>query len=97
MYDKSDKKRLYWLIDEYLSHRISEPVFCDEFYLSYGLGVDPNILSEKEKKSFLELYEVSSRFSEFEDDHKLDPRAFSTVIELREKILEVKKNLYAKN
>jgi hypothetical protein len=93
MYDKSDKRRLHWLIDEYLSGNINESVFCDEFYFSYDLELDRQTLSEIEQRIFNELSKVTSRFSEFEEDHKLDSRAFSTANELREKILESQENL----
>lgn len=93
MYDKSDKRRLYWLIDQYLLDKIDEPVFCDEFYYSYDLEVDSNTLTDIEKVVFAELSQVSSRFSQYEEDHKLDPRAFSTVEELKQKIIETKEKL----
>lgn len=93
MYDKSDKQRLYWLIDQYLLGRISESIFCDEFYYSYDLEVDSNTLTNIEKVVFADLSQVSSRFSQYEEDYKLDSRAFSTVEELKQKIIETKKKL----
>ena len=36
-------------------------------------------------------------FSEFESDHQLDPKAFSTEYELRQKILEVRNILKNEN
>ncbi|MCD7937027.1 MAG: hypothetical protein LUG98_09230, partial [Tannerellaceae bacterium] len=44
----------------------------------YDRGFNKKILSQKEKHSFDELNLVASRFSEFEEEHKLDPFAFST-------------------
>lgn len=32
MYSKHDKRRLYWLINQYLSGKISETIFCDDFH-----------------------------------------------------------------
>ncbi|WP_312763983.1 hypothetical protein [Epilithonimonas sp.] len=93
MYHKSDKRRLYWLIDQYLLGKINELIFCDEFYYSYDLEVDSNTLTDIEKAAFTELSRVSSRFSQYEEDHKLDPKAFSTVEELRQKIIETKEKL----
>ena len=46
---------------------------------------------------FTELDKISSRFSEFESDHQLDPKAFSTEYELRQKILEVRNILKNEN
>ncbi len=93
MYDKSDKRRLYWLIDQYLERKLGEREFCDEFYYSYDLEVDKEILTNIEKQAFLSLSVVSSRFSQYEEDHKLDSRAFSTAQELGEKIRETKDKL----
>jgi len=93
MYSKDDKHRLYWLIDQYLSSEIDESTFCDEFYYVFDLGIDYSTLSETEYQTFEELDSVSSRFSEFENDHKIAPQAFKTAQELREKIIETKERL----
>jgi hypothetical protein len=97
MHNKSDKKRLYYIIDEYLLGKINETVFCDEFYYSYDLEIDNDTLSEIEQQAFSDLSKVSSRFSQYEEDHKLDAKAFSTVMELRQKIIETKEKLKAKS
>lgn len=76
MYNKNDKRRLYWLMEQYLSGKISERFFCDEFYYSYDLELNYDDLSSLEKNCFSELNKVTSRFSEFEEDHKLDTKAF---------------------
>lgn len=93
MYDKSDKRRLHWLIDQYLSGEINEPSFCDEFYYSYDLGIDRKTLTESESKIFENLSMVASRFSPHEEDHKLDARAFATKQELGQEISNAKKRL----
>lgn len=93
MYDKKDKQRLYWLIDEYLLGKIDEPTFCDEFYYSYDLEIKNGMLNDVERGAFFELSEVAARFSQYEEDHKLDPHAFATANELRKKIIETKEKL----
>ena len=93
MYEKDDKKRLYWLIDSYLSNKIDERTFCDEYYYSYDLEIDYKELSLTEEKAFSGLSAVSSRFSEFEEDHKLDAKAFATKEELRQKAQEIQEKL----
>lgn len=89
MYAKNDKRRLYQLIEMYLSKTITASVFCDEFYYCYDLELDRSTLTELETQVFAELDKVSSRFSQYEEDHKLDPKAFTTEAELNQKILEV--------
>ena len=69
MFEKNDKRRLYWLIDQYLSDKINEITFCDEFYYSYDLEMDYSMLTELEHKLFSELSTVAGRFSEYEEDH----------------------------
>lgn len=93
MYEKNDKRRLYWLINKYLQGSINESTFCDEFYYSYDLEIDYETLNEIEQQAFSELSNVSSRFSQYVEDHKLDTRAFSTVEELKQKIIETKEKL----
>jgi len=92
-YEKSDKRRIYWLIDKYLSGDIDEPTFCDEFHCTYVLEIDRNSLTKEECKVFQELGEIAGRFSEFEEDIKKYPGVYYTKEELKQKILETKKKL----
>lgn len=93
MFEKDDKRRLYWLIDQYLSGKITERTFCDEFYYCYDLELDYTVLTEKEYQVLSELSKVVSRFSEYEEDHKLDENAFFTVKQLNKKVVETKEKL----
>ena len=52
MFEKDDKRRLYQLMDMFLSGEITASVFCDEFYYSYDLGIDYDILNDAEQKAF---------------------------------------------
>ncbi|TLU98951.1 magnesium and cobalt transport protein CorA [Dyadobacter luticola] len=93
MFEKNDKRRLYWLIDQYLLGQMTERDFCDEFYYSYSLEISDNDLTELEKRNFSELDKIASRYSEFEEDHKSYPKAFYTATQLKEKIQETKEKL----
>lgn len=92
MYAKNDKRRLYELINLYLSETITILSFCDEFYYSF-IEIDPNDYTEIETEVFYELNDISNRFSQYEEDHKLDSHAFYTEIDVRKKIIEIKKKL----
>ena len=92
MYDKSDKRRLYWLIEQYLSNSIDENTFCNEFHDSFVNEMDYKILTDTEFSLFRELSKVSQCFSEYEEDHKLWS-GFITAKQLREKVLETKEKL----
>lgn len=83
MFDKNDKRRLVWLMEQYVTRKIGERKFCDEFYYAYDLELDHRLLSPNENKIFSNVSNVAGRFSEFEEDHALDDRAFSTEEELR--------------
>ena len=48
MFKKNDKRRLYWLLDQYLTGKITERIFYDEFYYSYDLELDYSTLTELE-------------------------------------------------
>jgi hypothetical protein len=93
MYEKTDKRRIYQLIDMYLSDKINESTFCHEFYCSYDLELDYDSLREDEHKVFYELSEIASRFSEFEEDIRKYPGVYYTKEDLRKKIIETKEKL----
>ncbi|NGX45478.1 MAG: hypothetical protein K940chlam2_00633 [Chlamydiae bacterium] len=93
MYEKTDKRRLYQLIDMYLSNKISEATFCYEFYCSFDLELDYDTLEDDEYKAFYELSEITCRFSEFERDIKSYPGVYRTKEELKQKIIETKDRL----
>ena len=93
MFEKNDKRRLYQLMDMYLSGVIAAPTFTDEFYFSYNLEIDDEMLKETERKAFQKLDEISSRFSEFEEDLKEYPGTYFSEAELRKKIIETKEKL----
>ena len=93
MYYKNDKKYIYQLIDMFIDGAISASTFCDEFYSSYNLEISDADLSESEIDVFGKIDRVSSRFSEYAEDHQLDSKAFSTESELREKVIYLKSKL----
>lgn len=90
MYTKTDKRRLYWLLDQYLSGNIDARTFCNEYYYCQALELDRNTLTKSEEKAFSELATVVGRFSEFEEDLKNYPKVYYTEEELRNKIIETK-------
>lgn len=93
MYERTDKRRIYQLIDIYLSDKINESTFCHEFYCSYDLELDYDTLMEDEYKAFYELSEITIRFSEFEEDIKKYPGVYRTKEEVKQKIIETKEKL----
>lgn len=56
MYKKEDKRRLYQLMDMFITSQIKASVFCDEFYYSYDLEIDSDTLSNEEQLAFSDLY-----------------------------------------
>ena len=93
MFNINDKKKLYWLLDQYLLGKINERTFCDEFYYSYDLEIKHKDFTKEEVDIFSDLSLVLSRFSEFEEDHLLSSKAFSTKEELMKKVKESKNKL----
>jgi len=96
MYNKNDKRRLYWLIDQYLAGEINEIVFCDDFHNTFVNEMNYETLTDDEYTVFSDLSDASQRFSEYEEDFKLWP-GFITSEELRNKIIEVKEKLKAQS
>ncbi len=92
MYNKNDKRKFYWLIDQYLLGKIDEPTFCNEFHDSFVNEIDCETFTEIEYSIFFDLSDVSEHFSEYKEDFKLWP-GFTTAKELRQKVIETKENL----
>jgi hypothetical protein len=97
MFKKTDKRRLYWLIDLYLNKTIDAQTFCDEYYDCYSLELNFETLNAKEAEAFHELSGVINRFSPFEEDHKNLPGVYFTEYELRQKIIEIKNHFSKKD
>lgn len=93
IYEKTDKRRIYELIDLYLSQGINAWTFCSEYHTCYGIEIDLDTLNDAEEKAFKELAIIAGRFSPFEEDHKKYPGTYFTEDELRQKIIETKKIL----
>lgn len=93
MYQNTDKRLIYQIINMYLSGNMDEYTFCHNFYCSYDLELDHNTLNQEERKAFLELSTVAGRFSESEEDIKKYPGVYYTKAELKNKIIETKKQL----
>ena len=93
MYERTDKRRIYQLINMYLAEKIDEATFCNEFYCSYDLELDYDNLTNEEHQVLSELGKFASRFSEFYEDIKKYPGVYYTKNELRTKIIETKQKL----
>lgn len=90
MFTNSDKNKLYWLIDQYLSHRISAWDFCREYHVCYDLELNISTLTENEYPLFSELSIVASRFSPYQNDHAAYPGVYYTEAELTNWIKKIK-------
>jgi hypothetical protein len=90
MFEKNDKKRLYWLIDQYLLKKMSARNFESEYYECYCLEVDLDVLTDKEEQAFRALSEVATRFTDYEEDLRQYPGVYYTPNELHQKIVETK-------
>ncbi len=94
MFEKRDKKRLYWLVNQFLSEKINARFFCDEYYYSYDLEIDDGDLTKLEREIFQELSVIVGRFSEFEDDIKKYPDTYITEGQLKENVQTFQKKLH---
>lgn len=93
MFKLNDKRRLYWLIDQYLLKKLMAWDFCDAYYESYSLETDLDTLTDKETKAFDDLAAVATRFTDIEEDLKDYPGVYYTPQELDRRILETKEAL----
>lgn len=90
MFAVTDKRKLYWLIDQYLNNVLDADTFCDEYYDSFDLNIDSDTLTKEEHDAFWALSKIVHRFSPFEDDIKKYPGTYFTEEDLRAKIIATK-------
>ena len=81
------------LLEEYSCDKVNTIDFCNKIYEWYDIsdykdGAEPN-----EKKWLDELSTITGRYSEFSEDHKLDPKAFSTESDIKAKVREILKHI----
>jgi|ERR1700733_4661251 len=93
MFEKNDKRKLYWLIDQFLIGKINSRTFCKQYYECYDLELNTDLLTKLEKNAFSSLSEVVNRFSEFKEDLSKYPRAFFNEEQLFDKVRKTKKLL----
>ena len=93
MFAKDDKKRLYWLVEQYLSKKIDDRTFCDSYHESYDLEIDYKLLLDVEWKYLSELSAIARRFTEFKEDLEQYPGVYFTSKELRKKVKEIREKL----
>lgn len=97
MFEKNDKRRLYWLIDQYLSEQINGWTFCNEYYYSYSLEIKSDDLTDIEQSAFSELDKISSRYTDVQEDLMEYPGTYYNEEQLRQKIVETKEKLQEQN
>lgn len=64
------REQLYQLIRDYLNKKTDTETFSNKFTIIYNLHIDYDNLYAKERESFSELSEMTSRFSPFDEDLK---------------------------
>jgi hypothetical protein len=91
MIEKSDKRRLFLLVDRYLIGEKSPYFFCEEYRESYNLVLLVCVLSTEEQALFSEIHNITSKFCDDEDEiKKQKPSLFYTKQELKQKITTAK-------
>lgn len=86
MVERSDRERLYWLIELLDTGKLGMDNFCNEFHITYDHNIDYDTLSEEERRVFRDIAYEAARFSEHEEDHLNYPGVYSTSTEVLEKV-----------
>jgi len=90
IFAKTDKRRIYWLIDQYLSNKLNGWDFCNQYHECFSLEIDSNTFTPNEYAKFCELSDISGRFSNVEEDLKSHPDVYTSENQLRKKVIETK-------
>lgn len=77
------KQELYYLLKAYKRDEYDINTFCDVYLDMFYPDRPVNELSEFELEKFNGLAEIISRYSQYEEEHKLYPNVFSTEKEVR--------------
>lgn len=93
MYERCNKKRIYLLIDLYLSGKITAWDFCDEYHNCYDVEIDLNTLTPLEARVFAELSNIAGRFTDIQEDLQKYPGTYFTEEVLKQKIIKTKEIL----
>lgn len=91
-FDPNDKRKLYWLINQYLLNHIDTQMFCNEF-VEYYNELDIDLLTKLEYKAFAILNPIAGSFSKFKDDFTYPAGTFYNVDDLKKKVIETKELL----
>jgi len=89
----SIKEQLYYLLREYRKGNYSTPIFCEQFTVIYCHQRHEAELNKREEELFENLNEVTSRYSEFDDDIKMYPGVYKTEHDVKNKVEDVYNNL----
>lgn len=87
------KEQLYYLIREYLKENYTTTIFCEQFTNIYCQERHKANFSKLEDVEFDSLNDVTSRYSEFDDDIKMYPGVYFSDKDVRKKVEEVNENL----
>ena len=90
MYEDTDKRRIYWLIDQYLNGKIIAWDFTTFYFSCYNVEMDSDFLTPTEDKLFSELSAIAGRFTDIQEDLIKYPGTYFSEKELKPKVIEVK-------
>jgi hypothetical protein len=88
MYKNTDKRKIYQLMDMYLSGEIDGWTFCNEYYYCYDIELDDKDLTELESMLFAQLSSITGRFTNKEKDLLNYPNVYYTEKELKQRVIE---------
>ncbi len=74
-FDCDNRFAIYWIIDQYLQHAITDNSFCSMYYHHYYLDRHYE-LSEHEDEILSELGHLTLYYSEYEEDIKAYPSIY---------------------
>lgn len=81
------------LLEEYSCDKVNTIDFCNKIYEWYDIGDYKDGAEPDEKEWLDELSTITGRYSEFSEDHKLDPKAFTTESDIKAKVREILKHI----
>lgn len=87
----SKKMCIYNLLEQYLHDKISTTDFCNKFYEWYDIGTYKSEIEQNKRIWLDELSTIAGRYSEFSEDHRVAPKAFTTEADIKAKVKEILK------
>ena len=85
------KEKIEYLIYEYNNGKYTMNDFCDLYTSTFNFEVAQSDYSDEVYSQLERLMRITSRYSSFVEDHKIDPKAFTNDEDVKKALADIDK------